>query len=278
MATPAGKVPIIESAGQGVRFLRENWRFGLGIAAIGAAAQTAAFVAFGLTPAWMLTAGLVSAFVHATFLNAALNGPQGAAARISIDGARVLAAMAMVGLFIAIVLFMCLYVAMSILIAPYAQEVQAAGQDSEQLMAIMNRAAAAQPQILMWGVIVAGVLILLLTSRLYLAAAASVDQNRIVVFDSWRWTKGNLLRIAGARVLLLGPALILIGALQSIIASAFGAPADDATALAASAHAIPVIAFYFVAAVTQILIVGMLEAGLAAYLYRGLRPAPPVSA
>jgi len=275
MATPEGKVPIVESAGQAVRFLRENWRFGLGVAAIGAAAQTVAFAVFGLAPLWLIAAGIISAFVHATFVGVALKGQVGAGARTAGDGMRVFAAMSMVGFFSAIILFMVFYVAMGVLIGPYADEVRAAGQDAARLMAIYDRAAAAQPNVLMWAMVIAGLLILLVTSRLYLAAPATVDQGRIKVFDSWRWTKGNLLRIAVARVIVLGPALILVGALQSVVAAAFGAPAGDLAALSANARSISVVGFYFVAGVSQFLIYGLLEAGLVSYLYRGLRPPAP---
>lgn len=276
MATPEGKVPVVESAGHAVRFLREHWRFGLGVAAIGAAAQTVAFALFGLSAGWLVIAGLVGAFVHATFLSLAFNGPSGAAARVGGDGMRVFAAMSMVGFFVAIILFMVLYVAMGVLTGPYQQQMLAAREDEAQLRAILDQAAAAQPHILVWSLIVAGVLILLVTSRLYLAAAATVDQKRIKVFESWRWTKGNMLRIAGARLLVLAPALILVGVLQSIVATLFAAPSDPA-ALAANAQSLSVIGFYFIAGAMQLLVLGMLEAGLASYLYRGLRPAaaPP---
>ncbi|MDZ4693045.1 hypothetical protein [Terricaulis sp.] len=278
MATPEGKVPIVESAGQAVRFLREHWRFGLSVAAIGAAVQTGAFALFGVTALWIVVVGIVSAFVHAAFLNVAFNGPVGVGARLAGDGLRVFASMSFVGFFISIVMFMVLYVAMSILIGPYAEEVRAAGQNNEQLMAIMDRAVTAQPNVMLWALGIAGVLVLLLTSRLYLAAPATVEQNRIKVFDSWRWTKGNLLRISATRVLLLAPALILVGVLQSIAAAIFGAPASDPAALAANAQTVSVIGFYFLAGLAQLLIYGMLEAGLSAYLYRGLRPTPPPAA
>lgn len=278
MATPEGKVPVLESAARAVRFLREHWRFGLGIAAIGAAAQTAAFALFGLTAPWLVTAALVGAFVHATFLNVAFNGPVGAAARVGADGFRVFAAMSMVGFFVAIILFMVLYVAMSVLTGPYQQEILAAQQDEARLREILNQAIAAQPNVLGWALAIAGVLTLLVTSRLYLAAPATVDERRIKVFDSWRWTKGNLLRIAAARLVLLIPAVILVGVIQTIVAASFAAPTDPA-ALAASAQSVSVVAFYFVAGLAQLLILGMLEAGLASYLYRGLRPPPaPLSA
>jgi len=274
MATAEGKVPVFESASQAVKFLREHLRFVLGVAAIASAAQTLGFLTLGLSLPWMLLLGIIGAGAHAALLGVALKGPEGAAARLFGDGARVFAAMAMVGFFMAIISFMVLYVAMSVLIAPYAEQAQAAAQDNERLMEIMNTTIAAQPSVITWALVAGGVLLFLLTSRFFLAAPASVAEARIVVFASWRWTKGNLLRIAATRIVLLGPALILVGALQSIAGLAVGTPGGDPAALAAAAQGNPVgfAVFYVVAGFIQLALYGGLEAGLAAYLYKGLRP------
>lgn len=274
MAAGGGKVPIFESAGQAVGFLREHWRFAAAVAGMGALAQAGAFLLLGPNVLWLVVLGVVGAAVTAAFLGAAIKGEAGAASRLGGDGARVFASMSIVGFFMAIAAFMILYVAMSVLIAPYAAEAQAAQEDQAALMAIMNRAIEAQPSVIMWSMIVGGVVLLALTSRLYLAAPGSVAENRIVVFDSWRWTKGNMLRIAAARIVLLGPALILVGALQSIAALALGAPGGNPAALAGLAASNPVgfALFYAVASFFQLGLFGALEAGLSAYLYRGLKP------
>lgn len=279
MATAEGKVPVLESAAQAVRFLREHWRYALTVAAIGALVQSGAFLALGASLPWVFLVLAVAACTHAAFLNAALNGQAAPPPAVFADAGRVFGAMAIVGFFLVIVIFMVAYVAMSVLIAPYAEQVKAAGENSEQLAAILNEAAAGQPSVTLWAMAIGGAIVLLLTSRLYLAAPASVDQNRISVFDSWRWTKGNLLRIAAARVVLLAPALVLVVALQTFGAAVLGAPGGDPAALAGQAQGNPLgfALFYFVAGFVQIGVYGALEAGLAAYLYRGLRPPPPAA-
>jgi hypothetical protein len=222
--------------------------------------------------------GLVSAAVNAAFIAAALYRVGDVRARLAGDTGRVAAAMAMVGFFIALIAFLAIYVAMTVLIAPFAEEVKAAGQNQAQLMQIMNQAAEAQPSVLSWAMLLAGAAIFALTSRFYLAAPASVEEKRIVVFESWRWTRGNLLRIVAARLILLTFALLFVGALQSLIAMAMGVAAGDAMALAAYGQSNPAAfaIFFGVASFLHIAIYSSLEAGLSSYLYRGLRP--PASA
>jgi hypothetical protein len=181
---------------------------------------------------------------------------------------------------IVIVLLVGIYVTMSILIAPYADAVKAAGEDQAQLTQIFATAMANQQGVATAALVIGAVIMFLITSRFYLAAPASVDQRRIVVFESWRWTRGATLRIAAARFILLAPAFVLVGALQSLAAAALGFNADPASLLA-QAQSAPAMfaAFYGAALFLQVIIYTALEAGLSAYLYRALRaadaPAPP---
>lgn len=276
MAVPAGKVPIFESMGAALRFVRAQWRPVLAVAAATSLIQCVAFLALGVSLPFLLVVFFAAACAHAAFLSTALNGPAPPSAALLGDGARVFAAVAAVGFFMAIVFFMVFYIAMGVLIAPYAEQVKAAAEDQAALTRIMTEAVQNQPATLMWALIVGGALLLLLTSRFYAAAPATVDRKRIVVFDSWRWTKGNMLRIAAARLGVLFPAFILVSMLQSLAALALGVNAADPAALAGLAQASPFqfAAFYFAAGVIQLALLGALEAGLSAYLYQGLRPAP----
>ncbi|HYD86810.1 MAG TPA: hypothetical protein VEA80_05000 [Vitreimonas sp.] len=277
MAAPAGKVPIFESAGHAVRFLREHWRAIALIAAVCALAQTAAFVVLGMTLPFLLLVFFISACAHAAFIGRALGGESGKPAAILRDGARVFTAMAAVGFFITIVAFMVFYITMAVLIAPYDAQVKAAGQDQAALGRIFSEAVQAQPATLSWMLLLGGVLLLLLTSRFYLAAPASVDCKRIVVFDSWRWTKGNMLRIAAARLVVLGPAYALVFALQTLASAGIGIAVTDPVQFGALIAAEPLrfAAFYLMAGFIQFVFYAALEAGLATYLYRGLRPTDP---
>ena len=184
--------------------------------------------------------------------------------------------MAMIGVLIGIIFVMLMFITMSVLIAPYAEEVKAAGENEAAMRAIMERAMAAQPGVPFWAMAAGAVMMFLLTTRLYFAAPGSVDDGRIVVFESWRLTRGNFLRIAGARLLLLGPAFILAGALQTLAGNALGAPTSDPIALFAYGQNNPVgfALFYSVAIFLQLSLFSALEAGLSAYLYRAVKPPP----
>lgn len=277
MATPAGKVPIFESAGQAVRFLREHWRAVFAIAALCALAQAGAFLLLNVSVPFLLLMFFVAACAHGAFLTKAFGDTPLTFPNITRNGARVFVAVAAVGFFMTIVAFMVFYSAMGILLGPYGEQVKAAGQDQAQLAQIFTQATQSQPEILSWTLVIGGVFLLLLTSRFYLAAPATVDRKRIVVFDSWRWTKGNMLRIAAARITVLFPAYALVFALQSLVSALLGVNAADPAQLAALAGANPIQfgVFYFVAGFIQLAFYASLEAGLAAYLYRGLKPADP---
>lgn len=277
MATPAGKVPIFESAGQAVRFLREQWRTVFAIAALCALAQAGAFLLLNVSIPFLLLMFFIAACAHGAFLTKAFGDAPLTGASVAGNGARIFVAIAAIAFFMTIVGFMVFYTAMAILIGPYGEQVKAAGQDQAQLAQIFSQAAQSQPAVLSWALVIGGVILLLLTSRFYLAAPASVDRKRIVVFDSWRWTKGNMLRIAAARITLLFPAYALVFALQSLASTLIGVNATDPAQLAALAAANPIQfgLFYFLAGFIQLGFYASLEAGLAAYLYRGLKPADP---
>lgn len=274
MSAPPGKVPIVQSAGEAVRFLREHWRLALSVGVAVGLAQGATMIAVGPTLVGLLALGLIAAMAHAAYLQRATG--VGASAPLALDGMRVFAAMSAVAAILFVVGFAVAYGAMVALIAPYADEAQtiAEADNQEQMMALLNRAVEAQPHVLYAALGIGGVLALLLTSRLYLAAAATVERKRIVVVESWRLTKGNMMRICAARLVVLAPAMVIAGAVQSLMGVAFGLNVGDAAALAGQAQAAPVLfaAFYGAAGAVQVALVGALEAGLAAYLYKGLKP------
>jgi len=120
-----------------------------------------------------------------------------------------------------------------------------------------------------------GAVWMLLTSRLYLAAPASVDQRRVLSLETWAWTKGSVLRITAARLLLLAPANILVGAIGHLIGRALGMNTLDPASVAALAAANPAgyLVYILIAAFLSFALFSSLEAGLSSYLYRGLKPA-----
>jgi hypothetical protein len=270
-----GRVPIRESAGHAVRFAVEQWRPILAVAAISALVQGASFLLLGLNLIWLVIMLVSTAAVTAALVALALDGPAGMAQRIVADTARIIASSAIIGFFMAIIVFLIIYVAMSVLIAPFAAEAKAAAEDQVRMAEIMSQAIESQPNVLLWAGLIGAVILFVLTTRFYLVAPASVDLKRIVVFNSWTWTRGNVMRIIAARLILLLPALFLTGAVQTLIALATGAPNGDPVQLAAmsQSNVLGFSLFYAGAAFTQIALYSSLEAGLSTYLYRGLKPA-----
>src|SRR5262249_9188410 len=113
------------------------------------------------------------------------------------------------------------------------------------------------------------------SSRFFLAAPASLEARRILTFETWSWTKNNMLRITLARIVLLGPALVLFQTLTVLSARALGFDMLRGSDLAAFASHTPAAygAFRFVAVLLQILIYNAPEAGRAASFLRALKPA-----
>lgn len=270
----AGRVPVRESAGAALRFVREHWRIAALVGAATAAAQTFFLLVLGALSAPFTL--LAAAAAYGYLLSVAFGrtdrrsfGP------IAQNGARIAGAMAIVVFLLAVIGVVAFFVATSVLMAPYAQELQAVEQDDAAVRAIVERAMAEQPGV-MQGVLVVALLIWFwLTSRLYLAAPATLDRQRITVFESWIWTRGNALGVMAARFLVLAPAAALLVALQLLVARAVGFSPFDLQGMAAAAAANPLglVMFFLISQFLQVGFFGALEAGLSAYLYRGLKPA-----
>jgi len=272
----ATQISIRDTVGAALRFARENWRFVFAVGGIAAVGQ-GVFLLAGPNLIWMIVVLIAIAGAHTALTSAALGIPRPFLNRLSSDTARVTAAMTMIGLLLFIFLLMITIVTMLILSNPYEAEILAAGQDQAATQAIMARAIESQPQILSGAMIFASIIIFAVTTRFYLAAPASIDKKRIQLFESWRMTKGNFLKIAGARLLLLGPAFIFASALQTLLANALGTPVGDpvATLQYGASNPIGFGAFYTASIFLQIVIFSVLEAGLSAKIYRALTPPAP---
>lgn len=271
-----GKISMREAIGAALRFVRGNIGFVAAIAGAGAFAHVTLLGTLAAAPLLLLPGlAAVWALLYAALTRAALGGPGAVRATLVRDAGRVAGSGAMVWFFFAIVALLAAYGAMAILIAPYAEEARAVKDNEAALTQLMQRAITERPDVLFWSMVAGFSVLLLLTSRLFLTAPASVDRNRIVVFESWKLTRGNLLRIVGARVVLLAPALIFAGALQSLVGMGMGLGVADPIALAQSAQANPAafMVFYGAAQFIQIAVYTALEAGLSAALYRQLSPA-----
>ena len=222
----------------------------------------------------------VQALVYAALVGAALFGSGAVRVRWLNDGMRVWAAMAIIGFFMFIVMFVAFMVAGIVLVAgplgPYMQDLQNAGSDSAQVLAVMTRFAEANQITLLALTLFIGGIWLLLTSRLYLAAPASVDQQRILTFETWKWTKGGdaahhrreAVAAPARQHFRRRPRTLGRGASLASIRWIPRPPPKPPrpTRLAicslSSSRALLTFALY-----------SALEAGLSSYLYRGLKPA-----
>lgn len=284
-----GAVPVRESVGAALRFVRENVRFIAITAAAFAGASTlvtsASLFFPGAALLTMVASGIIQAFCYAVLIGAALFGAQSVGARWRADGWRVWAAMVVIGFFLAIVLFV-VTIPVSIVLAagplvPYVTDLQHAGSDQDAVLRVMMRFVENNPTTILAVALFYTVIWFLLTSRLYLAAPASVEAGRILTFETWKWTKGAMLRITWARLMLLAPAYILAGALGHLLGRVFGIDTLDPASISAAVSANPagVLAFDLVRSFIVLALYAPLEAGLSAYLYRGLKPsdAPPAA-
>lgn len=278
-----GTLSVRSCVGSALRFVRETIRFTAASAAIGALLTgLLALVASAVPQLGVLTSvasTLVQAFIYAGLIAAALYGAQAVRGRIGADGGRVWAAMAIIGFFMFIVVFVIsLPVAITLAAGPlraYAGDLQAAGSDQSAVMQIMLRFIEEQPGAVLITVLFYFVIWFLLTSRLYLAAPASVDHGRILTFETWKWTKGAMLRIVAARFMLLAPAYLLVFALSYLAGYAFGINPSDPASMAAAAESnrVGFLIYAVISSFMTFLLYTSLEAGLSAAIYRALKPA-----
>lgn len=278
-----GAVPVQESVGAALASVRSNLRFVLSASLIGALVLAlvtglALFVPqIGLLTA--VGAMFVRAITYAAFIVAAFGLAASAQQRVLNDGLRVWAAMAVVGFFMCIVMFVLLIPGMIALfagpMAPYIGDLERAGSDQAAVISVMTRFVQEQPGAIVGFALFYAIVWILLTSRLFLAAPASVEAGRILTFETWAWTKGSMLRITAARLMLLGPAYVLVAALDYVVAAVAGIDALDPMATAAVAQSNPAlfIGYVFVTSFITFALYSSLEAGLSTYLYRGLKPA-----
>ncbi len=278
-----GVVPVRESVGAALRFVRENVRFIVSVALIYAIVST---LIAGLTLSvpqlgvlTMVANGVVQAFCYGALTAGALFGVDTVRSRWHRDGWRVWSSMVVVGFFMTIVMFVItIPVTIALVAGPlgsYAPELQAAGSDQDAVMRIMVRFVEENPMAILVTALFFFVVWLLLTSRLYLAAPASVEAGRILTFETWKWTRGATLRITWARFMLLVPAYALMFALTALFGRIFGFNVLDGASMqaAVAANPIGVVIFEFITSFIVLALYSPLEAGLSAYLYKGLKPA-----
>lgn len=141
-------------------------------------------------------------------------------------------------------------------------------QDKPQAaMALMERGMAGGSGMLVWGGFLAMMLgAVWLFARLALAGPATVAENKALAFGSWRYTRGDGLRIA----MIFGAILAPVLAFAWLV---FGAHASLGPNTPPSAEAgTALLVGNFVLILMQTMVAMPLMAGAGAFLYRGLKP------
>ena len=87
-----------------------------------------------------------------------------------------------------------------------------------------------------------GGFIIWLSLRLFLMNAATIAEGRIMAFSTWRWTKGDTLRILAAAMMVLFPIALVIGLALAVLGHVLGTSgfADAVSNFFAGAGAEPV--------------------------------------
>ncbi len=109
------------------------------------------------------------------------------------------------------------------------------------------------------------VIVLILAARLYMVNAATIGERRIVMFQTWRWSSRNVLRVLGAMILTLLPVMLIDSVVDNVGLSVLDALPEGERGI------LPVLLVgvveTFVGAITTIPVVV-----LGAIFYKGLRP------
>lgn len=104
--------------------------------------------------------------------------------------------------------------------------------------------------------------------RLLLVNPATIGARRVRVFETWSWTKGNVLGLLASLLLVALPMALLLGVISAVLQPALGVDGNDpATQLGYNGLAFQCLSSCF----SLLLVVGPVL-GLSGYLYRGLNP------
>ena len=263
----AGKVPILKCFEQAWRFLLDNWRLFLPAAfipAVGAAISTLLGSTIGGIFLGLVISIIASAVFSATVLRKAVreefNAPLGVG--FGADELRLIGVQLCFALLILpfALLFGLLFTAGAIGRSGMSEaEIEAISTDPEAVNKLfvdfLNTPLGASIAVL------CVVLVGLVAVRLFLVNAAAIGERRIVFFQTWAWSRGNVLRLLGAIILTALPALIANLLLAEFLVSLFG-PSGSALLLA--------LANVVVSLVGSLLSIPVIALG--AILYKGLRP------
>lgn len=282
----SGKLPIIECVVTAVRFFADNWRrfapaaliisavvalwplLNLGAPAEG---QSASVLQTALVNIIDALPGLIGGlFFSAAVLRFAIRGefigPTGLVA--SADEGRLAGVLGSMALFfIPPVLLFATILSMTVLsrLAATPEELQILLDDPEKMsealqVALGDTGMAA----LSLFIIVIFVLALVVMARLFMVNAATIGERRIVLFQTWGWSRGNVWRMIGA-ILMIGVPVMLVGNIlqEAVISMLLSMPPEQRMLPATIGSFV----LAFVSAMASIPLIA-----LGAHFYKGLRP------
>jgi hypothetical protein len=283
----SGKVPVIACIRAAWAFFLENWRLFIPAAAIvafvsqvgpllaGLAAspnrppQSALQAVFGdflvylpgIIAGLMFTAAILRKAVRDEFL-----APTGLAA--GADEIRLLGAgLAMACLFIPLggLVALVLWIALFSKIVTSEAAMQALLNDPEAMnKAIVEALGEGGAMALSLFLMLVMAIFIVLVARLYMINAATIGERRIVLFQTWSWSRGNVLRMIGAMILTVLPVMLIDNIVQTIAVS-FLVAIPEGSRFMPGLLASAIVAF--ASAMTTIPV-----AALGAVFYKGLRP------
>ena len=284
--TTSGTVPVIACVRQAWEFLLENWRLFLPAAAIVAVVAQVGplFAAFSAPQTAQpqtvmqnvlgdffiyLPSMIVSLLYSAAILRKAVRNEFTGRFGLTFgtDEIRLVGvAAAMACLFVPLISLVVIVLAVTVFskIATSQTALEALLADPEAMndaiiAAVGEGGAAALSLFIMFMF----ALFIVLAARLYMVNAATIGERRMVIFQTWSWTSGNVFRVLTAMILTILPVMLIDSIVSSFAVTLLGATGQGDVTLWLLART----AITFVGALTTIPVVA-----LGAIFYKGLRP------
>lgn len=270
-----GKIPVMQVVKEAYAFFAANWVRLLPAAALAAAiaAGVTALLGGGATVSLggALISGIASAVAGLTFAAAVLRlalrgefvGPVGLT--LGQDEFRLMGVAAGLTLAFAPPVFLALMAFSFIIVGRMnltPEDAQRMANDPEAMQRAIEDALGPGGLMMISIAILVGLLILFwVGARLFLVQAATMGERRMVAFQTWGWTRGNVSRVIFSILLALMPPLLAATIITEVVWAAVGAAPTQPAYAAALAIA------SFVDLLAQIPAIA-----LGAILYRGLRP------
>jgi hypothetical protein len=273
-AGEAGKVPVLEVVQAAYGFLAANWSALIPACLVMAAAGAASLsVSLGPGPGPLALASVISVLAGAVFAAAVLrralrpDEAGGGTPRFGADEFRLIGVSISLFLMFLPLVTLAVFVLTAVVagrVASSPEAMQELAADPQKLADAIAASMSPAGQMAFSGfILLLTAIALWLTVRLSLVSAATIGERRMVVLQTWGWTKGNLLRVLAAMALTFLPAMLVRGAVTSLLTPDAEGPLRLSVTTAALIGGVQ----GFVAALTTIPALA-----LAARLYAGLRP------